>query len=542
MLRRFLRWFFRFLLVAVISTKIVQWWTEMWWFDEVTRSSATGSFAPDYRSVYLIILTTRLTAFAVGALVFGGLLWLNARIAWRVVEKSGTLFGLNDVTDPAARLIPLEDHLQLDRYRLWIVGGGVAVVTVVASLFAAFHWMSWHCFLRGSDLGQPDPIFGRDLGFYLFRLPALNFVWSFVFGAGIIALLLVTAIYAYEDVFELGGNRARLSTPALRHLCILGAALLLWKALGYRLSAYNLLTTRNSFVFGPGYTDVHWRLPLLGVLAVVALAAAGLLIWWGWRGEARRAALAPAGYLLASWLLGSLVPRIVQATVAPNERALEAPFLQHHLAWTRLAYNLDHVQDLARPNPAPSDGKARGLQPDVLQATAEGLPAWSLEAARKAFDEFYGANNYQFSRPDVDRYIIGREVRPVIVAAREVAPPGVEDSTWSRRHLQRISGDGLVICDASRTDPQGKPLYYLSASGPPAGAENLRLRYPEIFFGELQPAPSLDFTEEPVATLPARSNPGNELNAARRAYPVYVVANTRQSAPAPRPHNRLPRG
>ena len=528
MFRRSLRWFLWLLLAAGIATKVVDWWSEMWWYDEVTLSSTTETFTPDYRAVYFKMMATRLAGLVLGAGLFGSVLWLNARIAWRVVQKSSGLADVEASMRSSAPLIALEDQLRIDRFRLWIVGGGAGVTALLAGVFAALQWVSWLRFTHASSLHQADPIFGLDLSFYLFRLPLLNFAWSFIFCAGIATFVLVTAIYAYEDVFEIGGSRTHLTTPVLRHLCAIGAGLLLWKALGYRLSAYNLLTGQNGFVFGAGYTDVHWRLPLQAVLAVAALAAAGFLLWRGWRGDARRAAWAPAAYLLASWLAGSLVPRLVQATVAPNEQVVEVPYIAHQLEWTRRSYGLDRVRAVS-----PAASPSGSLRPETLRATAEGLPAWSVGAARQAFAALPGTDNYAFSPPDIDRYVIGNEVRPVIVAAREVAPARIGNPTWHNRHLGHINGDGLVICDAFRTDAQGQPIFYLRGQPPRAeSGASFRVARPEIFFGALQPPPPGAVDMLSVAA-PNQAPYGSPRRMGLPAYPEYAVVNARHAATAP---------
>src|SRR4028119_731710 len=250
-MRRFLDWLFWFVIAFAIATRIVVWWTEAWWFDEVR-----------HRDVYLKILSTRLITFALAAFLVSGLLWLNIHFVRRATMRKekraaesfpslGIIEQLEGREGMDARRARRpaghqeERHeAELDRYRRWVSIAVVVVLSLLAGSWASSQWILWHNFVHAVAVGANDPVFGIDTGFYLFRLPALRFTWIFLFIVGWVILGITVFLYGRSEALQINEGHTYLSPHALRHLSTLGAMLLLWKALGYRLSAYDLLFER----------------------------------------------------------------------------------------------------------------------------------------------------------------------------------------------------------------------------------------------------------------------------------------------------------
>lgn len=577
-MRRFLTRVFWLFAALLFAGRVASWWTEMWWFDEV-----------GYRAVYLKIVGVRLSAFALGAGFCAAVLWWNARLAWRTrrahagsanprerdgreddgreddghelsgddlppfPELSGGRAGRSSkgrsvigaapdepADEPSSIASSPADAVLFERYRRWLLTGVVGGLSFLGGAWASLHWALWLNFIHAVAVGRRDPVFGLDVGFFLFRLPALRFGWNFVFVVGCLALLLAFVVYSQGDDVEINSGGTSLSPPALRHLAGLGAALLLWKALGYRLNALDLPLSRHAFIFGADYTDIQVRLPLLTAMSVAATMTAAALWRWSARGEVRRAAWTLPIYGAVSALTLTVVPAVAQRVVVePDEPRLEAPFIARHIAWTRRAYALDavrHTTDTARdatpqrqssagaPD-SPSSARFASFALTHIKQAAAGMALWPPEALLAILNARESETPYEFAGVDVDRYDIGGETRPVFVAARELPPRDGPGTTWVERRLRRTHGSGLVICDANRAGPDGQPLFYtgtprradgsggreLTASpirkapradktgGQPAPGSSplrvsplrvspLRVRRPEIFFGEFRSA------------------------------------------------------
>ena len=428
------------LLGFIVATKVVEWITEAWFFHE-----------QGYSEVFQKSMLARGALFGLGASWCALLLWFHLRHAKRVVS-------LHKITS-AQRLIPLADKRAIDRYRgLWAGLLFVLIITLSGS-YAATHWMVVWRAVTAKPTGQNDNIFGEDLGFYLFHLPALNFLWTFIFGTLWIALVTVTLFYAYEEIWQTRG-RSTIFLPGTRHLAALGAVLLIWKALGYRLSAWNIITPRGEPIDGFGYTALQLRLPLLQFLAIAAVLAA-LALWRTTHTPtsddtavraARRVLLVWAG---ANLILGTVVPHLFQAIyVAPRRAQLEKPLLEERRNATRMAFALNNV--------LPWDDKRDSSS--FLQATSN-IPLWTSEILQGYLQKHHRrGEEFIIGTPRFDRYQIDGAWRAVWVAPREAGFNGV--------------GNGLIFCDATRLSPDGQPMVYETEQFPALSAAQ-----PAILFG-----------------------------------------------------------
>ncbi|HEX8234903.1 MAG TPA: UPF0182 family protein [Abditibacteriaceae bacterium] len=522
-MRRFLKFLFWFLVVYVIASRLAAWWVESWWFDEV-----------GYRRVYLVLLSTRLALFACGAFGVAAFLWLNIRIAWRAENHRRLEEQALEKEVPALLRDQSFEPPELERYRHWLVVLGVGAMALLGGIAAGLNWPLWLRLTNAVKVGSTDPVFGRDLGFYLFQLPALQFLWLYVFVLLGLALITVFVIYGQENEFEISGSTTALSPWALRHMAALGAALLVWKAVGYQLVSYNLLLSRRSTVFGIGYTDFYLRLPLLKVMMLIALVCAGSLWWWSRRNDVRRTGLTFCAYVAASTVLLVIVPGLFQhLSVEPND-GREARFLDWQVAATKQAYGLSALGsrqnwNVRATSMRPASARPASTRPTVQIVTnaAAGFPLWRRDALLQVLNEMFEDGSGHFTDVDLDRYRIGDEVRPVFVAARELMPltgsamlrPGgilrpttgatpesqptqsQIGASWIDQHLHQTHGAGLLICDANRTDAAGRPLIYSAEMLPsqqvPSQRDRnsvtstrngtsspLRVVRPEIFFGE----------------------------------------------------------
>ena len=127
----------------------------------------------------------------------------------------------------------------------------------------------------GTDPANPvtDPVFRRDIGFFLFELPFLRLIQAVVNGVLLAALFLTIGRYvlgALRGTFDF-------NTPIRVHLAVLGGLYLLSVAAGYQLDKYELVYSTQGVATGVSYTDVNARFfafdadrdsPLSGALLV----------------------------------------------------------------------------------------------------------------------------------------------------------------------------------------------------------------------------------------------------------------------------------
>jgi uncharacterized membrane protein (UPF0182 family) len=443
-----------------------RWYTEWLWFGEV-----------GYRQVFWTpIISGWLTGIAAAGSVFVILL-LNVRPLLRL--------------RPVPRVIELrrtgtQGYRQvIRRFSLGRLASlAIALVSVFAGMGAAGSWLVFQEALRQVPFGVRDPVFGRDVAFYVFTLPALQAVSDWLFLWLFIALLVVAAGY-YLDLAPLAMRGVWAVPRGVRvHLSVLAGVLLLLRAAGFWLDTYGLLFSPHGAVYGAGYTDLHARLPILDALIVLS-ALAGLLLFASVRTRTLRAGLAALALVLGVWIVAlGVYPVVVQQVeVAPNELDREAPYIKNSIDATLHAYNLAQVQE--KPFPATTV-----LTPALIQdnrTVLDSVRLWDYRPLLRTYSQLQSLRlYYTFTSVGIDRYRIGGREQQVMLSARELDVDRLpaEARTWVNEHLVFTHGYGLVMTPVNHISGEGLPEFYISDI-PPTSPIGLTVTRPELYYGML---------------------------------------------------------
>jgi len=215
--------------------------------------------------------------------VYGGstaLLWVNGSLAYRFARPRGIVPRV-DVELAAMDVQTLPELFALMRQRLpWrLVIAGIA--GGVGILVAAGEVGNWDVLLRyvyQVPYGQSDPLYGKDIGFYLFSLPAYLALKNWLLLMLFLSVVVAGAVYWVNGGIELDGQRWSMSPAAIAHGSALLGLFFVVKAWSYGLDRYLLLYRDNGVVVGASYTDVQVALPVLWLL--VGLAPVAALVSW----------------------------------------------------------------------------------------------------------------------------------------------------------------------------------------------------------------------------------------------------------------------
>lgn len=369
------------------------------------------------------------------------------------------------------------------------VATGLFMVAALLTVLGAAAPPPWEMALKyvyGGEFGVTDPLFQRDVGFYVFRLPLLQYLYRFGVGLISLAFLAVTVLYALAGAFHWDPLSWRLEVKARarHHLAVLAGVLLLWRAWGYRLEAYQLLYSTRGAIFGAGYTDVHVSLVGLKFLSFLALVAAASVLWGGFVRRVRPALAALVLLAGASLLIGQVYPSLVQRLVVePNELVKEEPYLRRHIKFTRLSWGLEKVEEYNYP--VRSDLTLSDVQGEP--ETVQNVRLWDWRPLLATYNQLQSMRlYYDFAQVDVDRYLLDGQRRQVTLAARELNMKQLPEQaqTWVNLHLKYTHGYGLVMSPANVVTTEGLPDFFV-ANVPPEGRPDLAVRRPEIYFGEL---------------------------------------------------------
>ena len=451
-------------LVLGLVAQVVPLYTDWLWFQEV-----------GYAEVFTKILTLRgslFTALALGVLVF---LYLNLALAVRTAAPD-VIWELEDQLGLPGRVV-IEP---LIRRFLPIV---VAVISLASGLRATAHWETVLGYFNAVPFEATDPLFGRDLAFFVFVLPFWRLVhgWAITLVTGTIVLTLV--VYVLQRSLVLTTRGPRLAAGARTHLLVLGALVLALKGIGFWLDRFELVFSPRGIVFGASYTDTYASLPALGVLAVLAAVAAVLCL----------AQIATAGLRLVAggvivlglvWVLGlGVYPALLQRfSVTPNELVAERPFITHNIRMTRQAYGLDRIEE--RSFPADEAIDARALERNA--PTVENIRLWDHRPLLRTFAQLQEIRTYyKFIDVDVGRYTLNGDYKQLMLSARELSYPHLQSRIWINEHLTFTHGYGVVVGPVNRITPEGLPEFVVKDIPPQSSGGFAKVTRPEIYFGEV---------------------------------------------------------
>src|SRR3954451_18463080 len=327
-------------LVALLAVVIVTsgFWVNWLWF---------GSLG--LHSVLLTRYTAQWSLFLGGAVIAGLFFWLNVRHAGRQLLGAPV-----SVQGQQVLLAPRVINLAA-------LAGGF----VIAFLFgsgASSNWSLVLRFLNRTDFGVTEPIYGKDAAFYVFTVPLLDAVRSWLLGVLILTLLAVGGLAFLRYTQGIAQRQFTLPRDVRGHLSLLGALTLACFSFSYWLANYDLLYSERGVVFGVSRTDLFAQRPANFILLGISAIAALLLIWNIFARHLRALLTTIAVWVVAAVVVGVLFPLAYQNFfVRPSEFTQERPYIENNINLTRQAYGLNTIQTGQLKGDAP-------LTPEVIAA------------------------------------------------------------------------------------------------------------------------------------------------------------------------------
>ncbi|MBI2467549.1 MAG: UPF0182 family protein [Candidatus Rokubacteria bacterium] len=452
--------------VLPLGAQAVSLYTDWLWFHEV-----------GFPAVFTTVLYAKaLLGLLAGVLIFL-LLYLNLRLTAR---GQGPEIAILEEAEPQLPQLPSWPLIRPLYQRLLLPG--CLVVSFMLAAPVAGRWQEAIQFLNAVGFGVADPLFGRDVGFYVFTYPLLTAVYQFVFFVGLVTLVAVAAVYVLSQGIRLTPHGPVVHPWAKGHLLTLAAALLLVKVWGYVLDRYGLLFSPGGASFGATYSDVNATLPALKVaIGLAGVAAIACLV------QIMRPGLRLALGGLALWLAGSFIgltayPTLIQRLhVVPNEIAAERPYIERSIAATNRAYGLDRIEE--RPFPAEEELTAATLRKN--EPTIRNIRLWEHRPLLDSYSQLQEIRTYyKFVDVDNDRYRLDGEYRQVMLSARELSHAHLPSRIWINEHLVYTHGYGAVVGPVNRVTREGLPEFFVKDI-PPVAADPLKITRPEIYYGEV---------------------------------------------------------
>ncbi len=453
------------IIIVILVLLLSRFFTDYLWFQEM-----------GYTTVFWTRIWARLAVMAGFGVVFFIIFYGNLLLARRFIPDlrpaSGSEDGVFDL---------IEKRRPKARYLMGIVA------VIIAIFFAIGYGGSWTTiwtFLQQSGFGFAAPVYERDAAFFVFTLPFLRMILTFIMVAFLFAFLGSLLIYVSQRAIVLDGRNLSISRRVKAHLSVIVAIAMFGKAIDYVLGRWDLAYSDRGTTFGPSYTDVHVQMPVLWILAGIAVFVGVLFLvnifTRGWRLPA-----VAIGLLFITWLVGAQIyPAIIQQyRVVPAEIEKESPYIANNIRATRYAFGLTSVE------PASFAANTNLTKDDIAanEATISNVRVWDPATALTAYRQIQEIRTYySFSDVDVDRYVVDGQYRQLLIAPREFdkSKQSEQARTWVNEHLTYTHGYGVVASPVSEAAEQGLPKLFVRDI-PPRGDTSLQVTRPEIYYGEI---------------------------------------------------------
>jgi uncharacterized membrane protein (UPF0182 family) len=424
--------------------------------------------------IFTIRLRTQVVAVIGGAL-FGFLFtYANLWLALRAMKGREAVVRLHNQTMPQ-----LDFLRHIERIKI--------IAPVLIGLFSAAllngSWMTLLSYIHRAAAGYADPIFGKDVSFYLFALPAQAVIANALAVVLWLTLAAVALVYFVKAAVFITHRGVVAEKSASAHLSVIGAMILAIMAWKTYIGMHTILSSSHGHVAGATYTDVHAVIPFMKAQIVLALLLAAIfaanIIF-------RRTLVLLAGvvvYIAVSFIGNSVYPALLQKfVVAPNELVKETPYIKQNIAFTRKAFGLDAVEE------RDISGSTSLDQKDITNnsATIKNIRLWDHRPLLDTFSQIQEIRTYyEFTSVGNDRYMINGEYRQTMLSPRELSTESIPTRNWINETLTFTHGYGLTLGPVNQVTPEGLPVLFIKDIPPASSLGTIKVTRPEIYYGRI---------------------------------------------------------
>ena len=340
-----------------------------------------------------------------------------------------------------------------------------------------------------------DPIFKKDVAFYVFEMPLLRYICGTLFGIFMLTTIFATVIYFFHGLITGDTSQFRFRPPfnVKAHLFTLVGVTLLFRAWNYKFVMYDLLYASNNVVRGGGgYAAIQARLPVLHIMLWLTIVCALIFIVSIFL---KRHTYAFGGFVvfLIVGFVGQVYPTVIQRwQVEPNKQVLEADYINYNIKATLQAYGLAENTVTEEEYPLTEQLSYDDITSDENAPVFNSIRLWDWRPLRRVFRQLQELRSqYDFNDVDIDRYVVGDEIRQVMLSGRELnineLPADIRND-WYKQTYVYTHGYGAVVSPVNEID-KGKPNMYIQELPPIQYKEEWNHRFtetpgPRIYYGE----------------------------------------------------------
>jgi len=374
----------------------------------------------------------------------------------------------------------------------------IIISFTISITFATNYWYKILQFVNSTSFESKDPLFKKDISFFIFKLPlieslnkALLTIFIVLISITVIIYIVLTAkdhivhhnkensMFKFKNLKKFSSGVTKF---AGRQLAIIASLVMLLIGIGYLIKSWNLVYSPRGLVFGASYTDVHVTLRFYRLIAGACLITA-IITFISILTYKKKLMITSYIVILVLIFGEQLAASVVQKLdVNSNEKTLEAPYIKYNIDSTRKAFNIDNVHEI------PFEINNNLTKDDISENkdTIDNIKINSYKPALEFYNQFqYLRYYYGFNDIDIDRYNINGKSNQVFIAPREINLNSLQgnSNTWQNRHLVYTHGYGIVMSKTSSVTSGGQPDFVIN-NIPLENKTNIKLDNPRIYFGE----------------------------------------------------------
>jgi uncharacterized membrane protein (UPF0182 family) len=455
--------------LAILWFQFVGVYVDWLWYREV-----------GFRQVWSTQVLSKVVLFLIGGIGGAGVVFGSLLMAYR----SRPMFVPSGEVDP---LSPYRTIVS-SRPKTFIFS-----VSILVGLICAFStqgdWQTMQLWLNAQSFGQTDPLFGHDVGFYVFTLPGLELIIGWLFAATALSFFAILVTQYLYGGLRFSGPGRRITSQASLQLSLMIGVFVLIKAVQYWFDRYSLLfSSRGGKFNGASYTDVNAVLPAKIILMVIAAICAVGFIVGAFLRSVKLPAIALALLVLSSVLIGGLWPLVLQQVVVnPNGITKQPPYISRNIDATRQAYDITS-KNVKYVDYSDTSSAASATVPEAASQTVAAARLLDPNILSETFTQNEQLRNfYGFTDPlSIDRYTDAKtgQTQDYVVAVRELNTAGLsgDQTNWIQQHMVYTHGDGFIAAPANQVGPDGYPLFSVSDV---SNQGVIKVDQPRVYYGPL---------------------------------------------------------
>ena len=442
---------------------------DFWWFNSLEYGSYFW-----LRVLYRYIFSGGVTIFFF--LIFFMNFWAASRYLG-VDRNAFAALGHNGAENHYRNVLQM---FQSGSIRVYIPISLILAIMIAAPFYS--QWETALLFFFAPDSGTLDPVYHKDISFYLFHLPIFVVIQKEMLIAFSVLSLAIAFLYWLEH--QLTPEKKEWPKGAKIHMSILVFVTALILAWGFKLDLDDLLYTsvHEPVFFGPGFVEMNYLLPLIWVSVITLLVATVTGVYWTHTGKGWKTTLALIGVFLLAWGLrySDFVPKLLDRfVVKPNPVKFERQYMENNIQATLKAFDLEIINTI----PVTATTGTDMIEPE-MRLYLHNIPVWDPEFLDDVYQQLQGIRPYyNFTDVDVGRYQLNGLIEQVNLAAREINIEKLprEAQNWENTHLRFTHGYGAVVTPAAQDGE--KTMHWFLRDLNLQSDVGLNIEKPDIYFG-----------------------------------------------------------